>query len=72
MTGTRTMAEGGELLSRVEILALKKLAIIVGALASTFKGHSAKRETQALLSVLVAVTNRLEAQTISEGKDSNG
>jgi len=47
-------------ISRVEIMALKKLAIINGALAKSLKEPSAQREQTALLRVLMDVVNRAE------------
>lgn len=43
----------------IEILALKKLAVINGALAKSLSGQ-ASREQTALLSVLVEVLNRAD------------
>ena len=48
-------------ISRVEIMALKKLAIINGALANSLQDAPAKREQTALLRVLMDVVNRAEA-----------
>ncbi|TAX57146.1 hypothetical protein ELI01_18895 [Rhizobium leguminosarum] len=46
-------------ISPIEVLALKKLSLINGALASTLTGE-ASREQRALLSVLFDVINRAE------------
>lgn len=46
-------------ISPIEVMALKKLALINGALAKTLSGTAAREQT-ALLSVLVAVINRSE------------
>ena len=48
-------------ISRVEIIALKKLAIINGVLANSLQDAPAKREQTALLRVLMDVVNRAEA-----------
>lgn len=47
-------------ISGVEVLALKKLALINGALADTLKDQTAAREQRALLSVLIDVVRRAE------------
>ncbi len=53
----------------VEILALKKLALINNALAESLRDFSAKAEQRALLRVLMDVTTRAElAIAKSEGK----
>jgi len=44
----------------IEVLALKKLALINGALADTLKDQTAAREQRALLSVLIDVVRRAE------------
>lgn len=53
-------------ISRVEVLALKKLAIICGALGKTLNGDAA-REQLALTSVLVDVVRRAEAVNDARG-----
>ena len=45
-------------ISPVEVLALKKLSLVVGALAKSFDSPTAKRETTALLTVLMDVAAR--------------
>ena len=51
----------------IEVLALKKLSLVVGALAKSFDSPTAKRETTALLSVLMDVTARADLEnTIGE------
>lgn len=47
----------------IELSALKKLAVINGALAKTLTG-SASREQTALLRVLIDVINRAELATV--------
>ena len=47
-------------ITKIELLALKKLAIINGALAKSFADPSTAREQRALTSVLVDVINRAE------------
>lgn len=47
-------------LSPIEILALKKLAIISGALATSLKDQGAAREQRALTKVLVDVIGRAD------------
>lgn len=46
----------------LELLALKKLAIISGALAQSLKNQSAAREQRALTQVLIDVVNRAEIE----------
>ena len=50
----------GVVIDKLEILALKKLAVICGALAKSLKNESAAREQRALTGVLVGVVNRAE------------
>lgn len=50
----------GVVLDKIEILALKKLALICGALGQSLKDQSAAREQKALTTVLVDVINRAE------------
>lgn len=47
-------------ISFIEMMALKKLALINGALAQSLKDQGARREQNALLSVLVEVVNRAD------------
>ena len=47
-------------ISHVEIVALKKLAVINGALAKALRDPSAQREQVALTRVLMDVVNRAE------------
>jgi hypothetical protein len=47
-------------ISRIEVLPLKKLALINGALAQSLKSESARREQTALLRVLMDVTARAD------------
>lgn len=47
----------------IELLALKKLAIINGALATSFKDQRAAAEQRALTKVLCDVINRAEIET---------
>ena len=47
-------------ISFIEMMALKKLAIINGALAESLNNRTARSEQQALLRVLVEVVRRAE------------
>lgn len=47
-------------ISGTEALALKKLALISGALASSLKDQTAAREQRALTRVLIDVVNRAD------------
>ena len=47
-------------ISSVEVLALKKLALINGALAKSLKDGTARREQEALLRVLMDVASRAD------------
>jgi len=53
-------------ISQVELLALKKLALINGALASSFADPHTAREQRALSSVLVDVINRQDIANAAE------
>ncbi|MBB4342106.1 hypothetical protein [Rhizobium leguminosarum] len=53
-------------ISPIELMALKKLALINGALAKTLTG-TASRETSALLSVLLDVINRADLANATGG-----
>jgi hypothetical protein len=55
-------------ISTLELLALKKLAVICGALAQQFTAGTAQ-EQRALTSVLVDVIQRAEISNASELKD---
>lgn len=59
-------------ISRLEILALKKLAIICGALASSLKDRSSAAEQRALTSVLVDVVNRAEIENATSAALNEG
>lgn len=48
-------------ISSIEALALKKLALISGALAASLKDQTAAREQRALTKVLIDVVNRADA-----------
>lgn len=48
-------------ISSIEVTALKKLALICGALGQSLKDHSASREQIALTRVLIDVVNRADA-----------
>lgn len=50
----------------IELLALKKLALINGALAKSLTGESARREQTALLGVLMDVTARADLANETE------
>jgi hypothetical protein len=52
-------------ISPIEVMALKKLALINGALAKTLTGTAAREQT-ALLSVLVQVVHRCEVASAIE------
>lgn len=54
------MPAGEITINKIELLALKKLAIICGALAKSLANPSTAREQRALTSVLVDVINRAE------------
>ena len=47
-------------ISSIEVMALKKLALICGALATSLKNQTAAREQRALTKVLIDVVNRAE------------
>lgn len=47
-------------ISTIEVMALKKLALINGALAKSLRDASARKEQTALLSVLMAVIERAD------------
>lgn len=65
--GTRSRDDATVSISRVELMALKKLALINGALAKTLGDGTAGREQRALLRVLIDVVNRAElALALSE------
>src|SRR5712671_6007757 len=51
-------------ISPIELLALKKLAVVCGALAQTLQNH-AGREQKVLTSVLLDVCNRAEVDNAS-------
>jgi len=50
-------------ISPIEVLALKKLALVNGALAQSLTSESARREQTALLRVLMDVTARADLAT---------
>lgn len=52
-------------ISNIEALALKKLALICGALASSLNDQVAAREQRALTKVLIDVVNRADAALAS-------
>lgn len=56
MIGQQTKVE----ISGLELLALKKIALIVRALEKSLTAHSSKTETRALLNVLMEVIGRAE------------
>lgn len=56
--------------SPIEIIALKKLAVVCGAVAKSLGNTSAGREQLALTKVLVDVVNRLEASALRSTKGS--
>ena len=58
-------------ISEIELLALKKLALINNALATSLRDKSAQREQTALLRVLMDVIGRaaLTAQEPRHGRD---
>jgi hypothetical protein len=53
-------------ISPIELMAMKKLALVNGALAKTL-GGAAERETSALLSVLIEVINRADLANAAGG-----
>lgn len=56
-------------ISAIEVLALKKLALINGALAQSLNNPESRREQLALLRVLIDVTGRADlANQIAESK----
>jgi hypothetical protein len=61
----RTMSRAIEI-SPIELMAMKKLALVNGALAKTL-GGAAERETSALLSVLIEVINRADLANAAGG-----
>lgn len=54
----------------VEVLALKKLALINGALAQSLNDQTARREQTALLKVLVDVASRADVANQARGGDN--
>lgn len=60
-------------IDKIELLALKKLAIISGALAKSLVNPSSAKEQRALTSVLVDVINRAElANAQAEAEKNTG
>lgn len=57
------MSDTAVKISDIELLALKKLAVISGALAKSLSDASAAREQMSLTRVLVDVVNRAELST---------
>ncbi|MCP2134551.1 hypothetical protein J2S28_001603 [Rhizobium sp. SLBN-94] len=55
-------------ISPVEIMALKKLALISGALASSLSDATAAREQNALTRVLIDVINRWDVSSVTPTK----
>lgn len=55
-------------ISPVEIMALKKLALISGALASSLSDETASREQKALTRVLIDVINRWDVSSVTPTK----
>ncbi|MBO9108781.1 hypothetical protein J5288_08700 [Agrobacterium sp. S2/73] len=55
-------------ISPVEIMALKKLALISGALASSLSDATASREQKALTRVLIDVINRWDVSSVTPTK----
>lgn len=56
-------------ISAVEVLALKKLALICGALGSSLSDASAAREQRALTGVLISVVNRADLALATKLKE---
>lgn len=50
----------GIVIDKIELLALKKLAVVCGALATSLSDEGAKREQCALTKVLVDICHRAE------------
>lgn len=71
MLAAREFCEGwfqkpsGIEISSIEVLALKKLALISGALGQSLKDHSASKEQLALTRILIDVVNRADATLAS-------
>lgn len=55
-------------ISPVEIMALKKLALISGALAGSLSDATASREQKALTRVLIDVINRWDVSSVTPTK----
>lgn len=53
-------------INAVEVLALKKLALISGALAGSLKDNGAASEQRSLTRVLIDVVNRAEAENAKD------
>ncbi len=60
MSGTRKDGGAGIEITAIEVLALKKLALVSGALAQILTDHNAAREQRTLTRVLIDVVNRAE------------
>ena len=55
----------------IEVLALKKLALISGALAASLSDHSAAREQRSLTRVLIDVVNRAEIENAASKESAD-
>ena len=66
MSGTRKDGGAGIEITAIEVLALKKLALICGALGQSLKDAGAAREQRALTMVLIDVVNRAELANARE------
>ena len=55
----------------IEVVALKKLALISGALAASLSDYSAAREQRSLTRVLIDVVHRAEIENATHSVSSN-
>jgi len=62
----------GIVVDKIDLLALKKLATICGALAKSLRDPRASREQTALTSVLVDVINRAEIENARRAEADGG
>jgi hypothetical protein len=54
-------------MTKLEILGLKKAAIVLKALADSMKSHSAKMEALVLVQLVVQAANELEEHNATKG-----
>ncbi len=62
----------GIVIDNLELLALKKLAVICGAVAKSLNDSRASREQKALTTVLVDVINRAEIENARRAEADGG